>query len=158
MTAIPAPWNGITIPEPRAISGPEIRVCRLLRPHELAADLPAFVVRRVEVYVRPPGLEIGDLCIGERRRPFDRACRTAAERHEDTCIRPSGGGTVDMTGRRGTAESRIGDRPGQRLRGSVQPRRRGALARSVDRRDLAGAAEIRLEVDLGGLRPSPSQE
>src|SRR6202035_3535654 len=102
----------------------------------------------MEVYIRPPGLEIGNLRIGQRCRTLDRARQSAAEWHEDAGIRSRGSRTVDMSGRRRTAEPRISYRPTQRLAGSVQRRRGGAFACTGDRWDFASTAEIRLEVDL----------
>jgi len=94
MTAVPAPWNGIAIPKP---SRGRVRLCRLLPPDELAADLAAFVVRRVKVDVRSPGLEIGDLSVGQRCRTLDRVRKWGiAQRHEDTGICCRSGWTVDM--------------------------------------------------------------
>src|SRR5437870_676866 len=62
-----------------------------------------------------------------------------------------------MARRCGTAEPRIGDGPSQRLGGCVKRSRRASLAGAGNRRDLGGAAEIGLEVDLLGLSDSPEQ-
>src|SRR6516162_3843279 len=155
MTAIPVPWNGLAVPEASGVSGRD-PVGRLRGPYQLAADLPAFVIRRVEVYVGPPGLQIGDLPVGQRCRPLDRARYAAAERHQDAGIGSGSGGTVDMAGCRG--QPGIGYRPIQRLGGGVQRRCCGALGRRGDRRLLAGTAEIGLEVDLLGPRDPATQE
>src|SRR5271156_1545350 len=110
----------------------------------------------MEVYVRPPGLEIGDLRISQRRRTLDRARQITAEWHEDTGIHSRSSRTVDMARRWG--KPRIGDGPAQRLAGSVERRRGAALACAGDRWDLAGAAEICLEVDLLGPCCTAEQE
>jgi len=102
MTAIPVPWNGLAVPEASGVSGRD-PVGRLRGPYQLAADLPAFVIRRVEVYVGPPGLQIGDLPVGQRCRPLDRARYAAAERHQDAGIGSGSGGTVAAVATGGTS-------------------------------------------------------
>ena len=112
----------------------------------------------MEVDIVLSGLEIGDLRVGQNHGALYWAREVAGERYDDPRVRPASRRTVDMSPCHGTAEARIVHRPGQRLGGGVQDRRRSTLARGGKRRNLVGAAEIRLERDLVGPSIPPDQK
>src|SRR5580704_13981180 len=115
-------------PIERAIIGPKAFEPEALL-HDLAAQLAAFVLVRVDVVIPFAGSEFGGLGIGESRLALLRTVEASGQGNDDAGIHTGIGGTMEMGHDGRAAQSRIGRCPVESLGVGVVGRREASRAR-----------------------------
>src|SRR3954467_8877683 len=115
-------------------------VCLFLQ--YLSANLALLVSRGMNVEVPTAGLQVRELCLGERGFAFDRACHASGDWHYRRGIGARGSRSMKMRRGGGAGEAGIGDRVGHLLGGGVIYRVEIANPLAIVRGHLRGTLEI----------------